>query len=74
MRIRMLRDLEIAFDGRTVRELKRGESYDVPEAFVPNLLRKGYAEEDKAIDKAPETKTVRTTKKPARRRAKKLEA
>ena len=61
MRLRMTRDLEIAFDGRTPQALKSGKSYDIPESFVSNLMQKGFAIEDKAIDKVPETKSKKKT-------------
>ena len=71
MRLRMVKNLDIAFDGRNVQALKRGESYDVPESFVKNLLNKGIAMEDKAIDPPKETKAKPKAKKTTRRKPKK---
>ena len=68
MRIRMTRDLDAAFDGINTQKLRKGESYDAPESFAKRYLEKGIAIEDKAIDKAPETKT-KATKKTTRKRA-----
>ena len=63
MRIRMTRDHDVALDGINIQRLKQGGSYDVPERFANRWLEKGIAVEDKAIDKAPETKTKKTTRK-----------
>ena len=56
MRVRMLRDLDAAFDGINVQRLKAGESYDVPESFAVRYLAKNIAMEDRAIDPPKETK------------------
>ena len=69
MRVRMTRDLDVAFDGNTVQKLRQGETYDIPESFAKRYLDKRIAVEDKAIDKSPETKTI-ATKKTTRKRAK----
>ena len=70
MRIRMLRDLEISFDGgRKIEKLEKGKSYDVPISVVQNLLDKKIVEEDKAIDPPKETKVKakRTTRRKPRK-------
>lgn len=71
MRVRMTRDLDISLDGRTPQKLKTGESYNIPESLVPNLLDKGIAIEDKALDPPKETKTKIKTKKTTGRRPRK---
>jgi len=63
MRVRMLKNLDIALDGRNVEGLKRGESYNLPESCVSNLLDKKIAQEDKALDPPGETKVKKTTRR-----------
>ena len=70
MRVRMLRDLDAAFDGITVQRLKAGESYDVPESQAKGWLDKEIAAEDKALDPPVEMKVKRATKKTIRRKPK----
>ena len=71
MRLRMTRDLDIAFDGRNAQGLEKGKTYDIPESFVPNLLNKGIAIEDKAIDPPKETKAKPKATKTTRRKPRK---
>lgn len=56
IRVRMLRDLDFSPDGINIRRFEAGGSYSLPKAQADRYLKKGLAEEDKAVDKVPETK------------------
>ena len=60
MKVRMKRDLKAAFDGITVRLLKKGRVYEIPESFAKRYVEKGIAAvpQNKAKGKAPENKAA----------------
>lgn len=58
MRLRMIREVIGSPDGIEVRRYEAGRVYEIPAPLAQALLASGRAEEDKAIDRVPETKEI----------------
>lgn len=56
MRIRMTHTTNGSPDGLVVRRYEAGEAYTLPARLARNFLEQGVAIQDKAIDRAPNTK------------------
>lgn len=67
MKVRMLISKKGCPDGIHVLDYDAGKSYDMPEQLANVMVENGWAEEDKAMDRAPETKAKQETKAATRR-------
>lgn len=62
MKVRMTQTTKGSPDGIQVNEYEAGKKYDLPESLASVFLGQGFAEEDKALDRAPEIKKAKRRK------------
>jgi hypothetical protein len=56
MRVRMLTNRKGSSDGVHAERFMQGQVYDLPASLAKPYLERGYAEQDKMVEAAPETK------------------